>query len=461
MSIPTVQNSKKDYILLLIYINVALYATAFQIQRPLEPFLVDKLVNNGSGDGGVGEYARLQSFFSLIQTVGSLITGKFLDTFGAKFGFMINFAACALSYGLLSQAYTLNMLYLSKIPSIFMAGFLCAQTLASQVTSDGADRVTALSRLTMAYTIGMILGPAIGGRLGASGDYYLGAKIAVVASILSMILTLLLPSSMLDVEATPTTSSTSTPMTAGAKSEDVDVVLIKTTKQQHGVYSIIQAVWLLLGTKLITSVANSMGQNAYPIILKNGFNFNEKTLGDSMSIVSMFNAFFNGIFLGPILKKLNWELSTIICACVFLCFVFSALQAFFTYPLVSSSFSFSSGLHEYMGLSFLSTIFQYILASSITAESTARVHPSDKGTLLGMEHAVFAVARIPAPAAGIYLLQLQGGVKGGGIAVVSFVCAGIFFFVFFVLMFFRQNPLLLKTLAPHLITKCASEEKDK
>ena len=45
------------------------------------------------------------------------------------------------------------------------AGYLCAQLAASQATSDGADRVLALGRLSMSYTIGAILGPALGATI--------------------------------------------------------------------------------------------------------------------------------------------------------------------------------------------------------------------------------------------------------------------------------------------------------
>ena len=62
----------KNLTLLLIYVNIALYATCFQIQRPLEPFLVEKL---GLSKNSGGEYAKLQSFFSVMQTLGSLIAG--------------------------------------------------------------------------------------------------------------------------------------------------------------------------------------------------------------------------------------------------------------------------------------------------------------------------------------------------------------------------------------------------
>lgn len=39
---------------------------------------------------------------------------------------------------------------------------MCAQLAASQATSDGAERVLALGRLSMSYTIGSVLGPALG-----------------------------------------------------------------------------------------------------------------------------------------------------------------------------------------------------------------------------------------------------------------------------------------------------------
>jgi hypothetical protein len=39
---------------------------------------------------------------------------------------------------------------------------MCAQLSASQATSDGAERVLALGRLSMSYTIGSVLGPILG-----------------------------------------------------------------------------------------------------------------------------------------------------------------------------------------------------------------------------------------------------------------------------------------------------------
>ena len=103
------------------------YLTVSQCQRPLEPYLVEKLKSGNAGNDVTMEYAKLQSFFQAVQTIGSLIVGTILDKFGPKGGFSITFIASGISYLLLSQSTNIEILYLSKVPTIFQAGFLCAQ----------------------------------------------------------------------------------------------------------------------------------------------------------------------------------------------------------------------------------------------------------------------------------------------------------------------------------------------
>lgn len=254
--------------LFIVYLNVALYATCYQIQRPLEPFLVDKLMKTSDS---ADEYAKLQSFFSIVQTVGSLLTGYYLDKFSVKMGFVVSFLASAMSYYLLSQAVTIEILYASKIPTIFQAGFLCAQLAVSQLTEDGTERVTALGRLTMSYTVGMVLGPAIGGYLGSTGDYYYAAKLAVGGSFLSVVLTLFMPSTSTSLPKPPITDAKAT---------------IQPTYAWTAVVKVISVVWLLLGTKVVTSVANAMASAALPLILKDTYQFDESKMGLTMSAMS-------------------------------------------------------------------------------------------------------------------------------------------------------------------------------
>jgi OCT family organic cation transporter-like MFS transporter 18 len=92
--------------------------------------------------------------------------GYILDRYGVKAGFILNFLACALHYYILSITDSIEMLYLSKIPSICMGGFLCAQCAMAKVTVAGPDRIQTFGRLTTAYTVGGVIGPYLGGVLG-------------------------------------------------------------------------------------------------------------------------------------------------------------------------------------------------------------------------------------------------------------------------------------------------------
>jgi len=72
-----------------------------------------------------------------------------------------------------------------------MSGFLCAQCAIIRVTEEGPDRLKALGFLTTSYTIGGVIGPYLGGILGSSGDYFVGANYAIIGSIFSAVVVMI------------------------------------------------------------------------------------------------------------------------------------------------------------------------------------------------------------------------------------------------------------------------------
>jgi len=147
--------TRKTFNIYLIYSLVVLYALCYQFQSPIQPFLIEKLVKSEGADGDVATtLGRVNSLFGFAQGFGSLVMGAILDRFGVRFGFIVNFLACALQYWLLSISNSLTILYLSKIPGVAVAGFLCAQTAIAKITTEGQERIQALGRLTTAYTVG-------------------------------------------------------------------------------------------------------------------------------------------------------------------------------------------------------------------------------------------------------------------------------------------------------------------
>jgi OCT family organic cation transporter-like MFS transporter 18 len=395
-------NHNNNFYLCIVYINIVLYATCFQLQRPLEPFLVEKLTVE-SGVDSKAEYARLQSFFSIVQTIGSLVTGYLLDYFSVKSGFYLSFLASAMSYWLLSMSTSMRILYISKIPTVFQAGFLCAQLAISHSTADGADRLTALGRLTMSYTVGTILGPSLGGWIGASGDYYFGAKLAVAGSLLSVALTYLLPPLQ---HAETSKSATSS---GDEKSTDSPSII-----------KVISKVWLLLFTKVVSGVAISMNTSAFPLILKNTFGFKESAMGFSMSSLSAVNSIATGLFLGPIVEFMGGKVALVVSTSLAWTTIVFFAQAFLASPTVAVYHGPSNGLVIFMICAIILSVLQYVLSPALTGESTSRVASHEKGTLLGLEHSLFAAARILTPQAGVYLLNY------GGITLVSGCAGGIF-----------------------------------
>jgi len=404
---------KQAFAIWLVYLNIALYATCYQLQRPVEPFLIEKLSKSaGLGRDSFDEYARLQSFFSVMQMVGSIFVGGLLDMLGPKTMFMVNFAASALSYYLLSQATTMDILYYSKLPTVLQAGYLCAQTVFAQITSDGEERVTTLGRLAVAYTVGMVAGPLIGGYLGSQGDYYFGARLACYGSVLSCVLTMLLPSESKKGAAT----AASAPAAAeGSSSQSAKSV------PPRGSWELLKASFFavggLLGTKVISSIANSMRETTFPLVLKDAFRFDEKAMGTAMSCLSALNAIINGFLLGPVTRLFGGDLLPVLHSClvalVGLCLSQAAILQAWTPPRAAPQpaplwASSPSALWTYLATTICLSICAYILSTTATSESTSRVPMSMRGKLLGTEHSLFAAARVGAPSMGVALLKDWG-----------------------------------------------------
>ena len=425
----------KEFTLGIIYLNIILYALCYNLQRPLEPFLVEKLVKNNNDSNK--EYGKLQSYFYIVQTIGSLIAGRFLDRYGPRLGFIINFLSSGLSYYLLSISTSISILYMSKIPTIFQAGFLCAQLAVTQLTVTSEERIMLLGRLAMTYTVGSVLGNIIGGYVGASKDYYFAARIAVFGSIVSVLLTLAMPSDN-DLKSYTNDSNDNNNNNNNNSNNDNNEKVKNQNKENFWeslkISEILKSVWLLLFCKVITSVANAMGQSVFPLILKNTYKLDEKNVGLSMSILSGFNAIVNGSLLEKITSLLGGKLLKAISNCMIVLISLSMLQSAITHPSIQQFISLpTGGLYLFMLSTAIISVFQYVIATSITTESTKRVDENSKGTLLGLEHCLFAAARVFAPQMGISLLQ------SGGISLVSASSGFVFFGVFLIWSTFKNQ----------------------
>lgn len=120
-----------------------------------------------------------------------------MDRYGAKALLLISFAASAAGYALTGAATSMAGLYVSRIPSLFQHAVLAARVVASLSTSE-ANRATTLAYIGVAYGVGAVLGPSVGGHVSALHGPQAASWIATAGSVVSMVtVILLLPSAPL------------------------------------------------------------------------------------------------------------------------------------------------------------------------------------------------------------------------------------------------------------------------
>ena len=431
--------------LYVVYALVTLYALCYQFQSPIEPFLVSKLLNNTEATAGANNadlattYARMKSIFAVTQGVGSLAFGSILDKYGVRVGLIINFMACASCYYTLSITNSIAMLYLSKLPGIAMTGFLCAETAVFKLTKEGEERVKALGRLYTSYTIGGVLGPFIGGHLGASGDYYVGARYATYGSLIAVILVWLFIPASIDSK----------------KVEDGDGIekkkdLAHRTKWIDNVFLIFKLVWMFIFVKTVTSIANSMINSQQPLILKR-LGAGEAMMGTVMSLQFGFGGFANAFLLAPVTRIMGGSTSLVVSNCIVAMALVHVFRGFLysdAHDVLKIWFPENelARVYPFIGISMFLAIFQFTLASSISATTSAIVNKTIQGTLVGIQHCLFAFAYMAGPQLGALIYSI------GDITGLSFICAATFCLVLFV---------FTKNYKEESITEVTKKVKDK
>lgn len=371
------------------YLNLILYACSYQLQLPVEPFLIKSLSAGASAATVSQTYGRLLSFFSVIQTIGSPLVGILLDRVGIRHASAIVFLSSALSYFILANATDLNLLFWSKVPTALQAAFLVAQaTAAASTGGNDAARAQALGRMTTAYTVGATIGPALGGYLAKMGDLYLGAKLAVAGSLLSVVLSLL----FLPNIAKPATTSESPDSIEDAKSKNPKGTGLVQGLQNAASMALRANLWPLLVVKVVGGMAASMYQTALPLVLTQQLNFDPSQLGVLMSSSMFAVAAFGAFAMAPLVNVVgppNMVRLGLLSRTV--------LQALLATIVTSAVTNDRTIVAWVTAVSVMYSLCSHTLATGLTTQTTGAVEKHEQGTLLGVEHSLFSLARIGSP----------------------------------------------------------------
>jgi MFS transporter, DHA1 family, tetracycline resistance protein len=384
-----------DRQLLLVLVNVALYAACYQMQVPVQPYVVKSL----SADS-VASYAALKSWNGLLQLVGSLLVGRWVDASGPRPVLVASFAASALNYAMTYVATTsadggagMWWLMAAQVPTVLQHAVLAARGYVALSTPDDR-RTQTLGYISVAYGVGFIVGPVLGGQLATHVSLQASAAAATAGSLLSLAsLLLLLDNGGSKAAAAAAASGKESPKPTTAA--PAPAAPADGSSASSGVL----AVWTgplggLLTVKAVASGSLALFHSTFTLVAAERFGLDAGGVGFLMSFVGALGIFAQAVLVAPLLAVASEDAVSSASAAL-LTASFAALGAASTpaqlYAVV-------------VPLTIFSTLWMLLNTAQITRAAPAHL----KGSLVAVDMALGSGSRMVAPAVGAHLLRAHG-----------------------------------------------------
>ncbi|NWZ82950.1 S22AI protein, partial [Poecile atricapillus] len=173
--------AKRGRVIRVAYVIAALDLTFLFMQMGVMPYLGKSL-----GLDSVG-FGYLQTLFGVLQLVGGYIFGRFADKFGARAALILSCVSGSIFFLLMSLSTSIPLLFLSRLPAVFMHGIPGAQKVITDMTPP-SKRAGALGKLGLCFGVGIISGSALGGVLSTKFSVYVPAYVGLVGSLINTLI---------------------------------------------------------------------------------------------------------------------------------------------------------------------------------------------------------------------------------------------------------------------------------
>ena len=345
----------------------------------------------------------MQSLFSLAQLVGGLLCGPLMDVYGPRWGMSLAFVSGAAAYGLTAAATSMPMLYLSRVPTAFQHAALAARVHISARVR-GPAQAALLGYIGLAYTVGAIVGPVLGGAL-ASHSLRSVSLVAAGLSLLSAASVLLfLPSARAPAAAdAPPRAPRPSLGSKLALGEFARVcalpgvrplLAVKVRCVTAALASLANAFFLLPVAQGVFSLVLALFHGVFALAASTHFGLSPAATGallSGMSVVTMLTQAF----------LIDWTVSRFDTASVYRYNV--AIMA-----LSFAGMAFARGIVGIAVWVVPMTAASSILFTANTAQLNRAASRGDRGTINAVDMSVSSAVRVFSPAVGTSLLQNFG-----------------------------------------------------
>ena len=388
----------------LVHFQLVLYSLLWWTVQPVFPYLSSSLGASATQLGYISAASQC------VQLLGSPVMGRLMDKHGPRVALLISHAMGGLSYLLLSFATSLPLLYLSQLPTFFLAAMHASQAYCTLV-STAEERAGALGALSLSYGVGMVVGPTLGGVLNRWLSYQQMALVSAVGSIVvCAILIAFLPPLTASTASTASSasaaSSSSSPSssTAAVKASDESSSLLSalsTLVRDRGLRS-------LLVTKVLGMFAISLYRQAFTVLAKDTYSLSSQHFGYLLSAVAVLSILANTAIIRLLAQRFD-QRTIIRHGLLVLALSFLSLSLF------------TSSLTALLAFTVPITLVGALLSTQLTASLTSASSTSQAGAVLGLDQSVGQASRVAAPVVAGWLLDASE--KGGGQMGVGLLCS--------------------------------------
>ncbi|XP_044211896.1 solute carrier family 22 member 18 isoform X2 [Thunnus albacares] len=371
---------KRMKIIYVVYLITALDITWMFVQFSITPYLAKKLGFDTLWFG------YLQTMVGLIQLLGGPMFGRFADLFGARAALSLACSATIVFFLLLAAANHPAMLFVHKLPTIFMHVLPASQMVVTDL-SEPDKRADALSKLGLCFGIGMIVGSTLGGHLNTRYGETFAACFGAAGSAFSL---------MLVLKFIPKTTKGQAPRT------NTDSTAAASENKNKSIFNLGEITRLMkfpgvtptFVVKIVAGLPSGIFQVMFSVIAMEFFKLEPEQNGYVMAyfgIVSM-------VVQGGVIGRLTARYSE------------------------SSLLLLSIGVSSFVGLAqgYMQNVFQFCLTVvpmvfslsvfNVITDSmlTKSVPSSDTGTMLGLSASVQSLLRTVGPTIGGFLYVNYG-----------------------------------------------------
>jgi DHA1 family tetracycline resistance protein-like MFS transporter len=277
--------NKRHAALGFVFVTVLLDMLAFGIIVPILPKLITEFLNGNMAKSS--EYMGLfVTTWALMQFFFSPILGTLSDRYGRRPVILLSNFGLGLDYVVMALAPTIGWLFLGRIASGICSSSMPTATAYISDVTPPEKRAKAFGIFGAAFGVGFVLGPAIGGWLGAMNPrlpFWVAAALSLLNAMYGLFV---LPESLAKENRQPRLN--------WVKANPVgSLQLLRSHRELFG----------LAVVNFLAYLAHEVYATVWVLYAMYRYNWNEKAVGISLAVVGIASMITMAGLIGPTVKK--------------------------------------------------------------------------------------------------------------------------------------------------------------